>query len=303
MWVMWQITIQHNFDAHTTDDCNIIGMNSLWIKQLVFQDCLNQLNIKFKQVFVDCFPSDIPHVDFLPMDIYHHIEVPAGASFSMTCPYSCPHKYHDAWKTLIEQYVAAGPIHLSSSPYASPSFIIPKADPTVLPWRVVDYCMLNKITVPDAFLLPCIDNTLADCAKGKIWGKIDVTNLFFQTCVFSEHVKFTATLTPFRLWKWVLIPMSCCNTPTTHQWHVFLALKDHIGKFCHVYLDDIVIWSQSVKEHKKNIAAVLNSLHKARLYCSIKKSNLFCSEIDFLGHHISPRGIEANSAKVQCIMN
>ena len=284
-----------DFSAHILGDHNIIGMIRTRIEQLAYQDWLNQLSAKFKQLYSDCFPSDIPHVDSLPTDVYHHIEVPTGASFSTTRPYSCPRKYRDAWKTLIEQHVAAGHICSSSSPYAFPSFIIPKADPTVLPRWVVNYRLLNKVTVPDAFPLPRIDDILADCTKGKIWGKIDMTNSFFQTCVLSEHVKFTATLTPFGLWEWIVMPMGCRNAPATHQRHVSLALKDHIGKFCHVYLDDIVIWSQSIDEHKKNVAAVLDMLRHTHLYCLMKKLNLFCSEIDFLGHHISPRSIEADS--------
>jgi len=142
-----------DFSAHTLGDHNIIGMICTQIEQLAYQDRLNQLSSKFKQLFSDCFSSDIPHVDSLPTDVYHHIEVPAGDSFSTICPYSCPHQYCDAWKTLIEQHVTAGCICLSSSPYASPSFI-PKADPTVLSCWVVDYHLLNRVTVLDAFPLP-----------------------------------------------------------------------------------------------------------------------------------------------------
>jgi len=99
------------------------------------------------------------------------------------------------------------------------------------------------------------------------------------------------------------MPMGCYNVPATHQPCVSLALKDHIGKFCHVYLDNIVIWSQLIDKHKRNIATILESLCCAHLYCLMKKSNHFCSEIDFLGHYISLRGIEADSSKVQHIMD
>jgi len=204
---------------------------------------------------------------------------------------------------LIEQHITAGHIHPSSFPYALPSFIIPKADLSVLPHWVVDYRLLNKVTIPDAFPLSCIDNILTDYAKGKIWGKINMTNSFFQTHILPEHIKFTAILTHFGLWEWIVMLMDCHNAPAIHQQCISLALKDHIEKICHVYLDDIIIWSQSLEEHKENVAAILATLRNACLYCSMKKSNLFCSEIDFLGHHISACGIEADSSKVQQIMN
>ena len=71
-------------------------------------------------------------------------------------------------------------------------------------------------------------------------------------------------------------------------------LKDLIEKICHIYLDDIIIWSNTLEEHKQNVSLVLEALQKAHLYCSLKKLMLFMTEIDFLGHHISAHGIEAD---------
>lgn len=70
-----------------------------------------------------------------------------------------------------------------------------------------------------------------------------------------------------------------------------------------MYLDDIVIWSQLVKEHEKNVRTILSALKAARLYCNPRKTKLFCLEIDFLGHHIPQRGIEACDKKADKIVN
>jgi hypothetical protein len=59
----------------------------------------------------------------------------------------------------------------------------------------------------------------------------------------------------------------------------------------------------SLEEHKKNVAAVLEALTAAHLFCSIKKSTLFTEEINFLGHHISKKGIEVDNTKVARILN
>jgi len=97
--------------------------------------------------------------------------------------------------------------------------------------------------------------------------------------------------------------MGLRNSPAVHQRHVFAALRTLIGKICHVYLDDIIIWSDSLGEHERNINLVLETLRTASLYCSLKKSSLFCTEIDFLGHHISRRGLGADPKKVKQILN
>jgi len=81
------------------------------------------------------------------------------------------------------------------------------------------------------------------------------------------------------------------------------ALHPLIGKICHVYLDDIIIWSSSIEEHIANVEAVLLALREAHLYCSPKKTMLFCTEVTFLGHVISARGVEADASKVSRILD
>ncbi len=151
--------------------------------------------------------------------------------------------------------------------------------------------------------LPKISDILADCGKGKIWGKIDMTNSFFQTRVHPDDVKYMAVTTPFGLYEWLVMPQGCRNAPSTHQRCMFSALRPYIGNICHVYLDDIIIWSQSLEEHRRNVRIILSALRKASLFCSDKKTSLFLTEVDFLGHHISAAGVQADSKKIEKILN
>ena len=98
------------------------------------------------------------------------------------------------------------------------------------------------------------------------------------------------------------MPMGLKNAPAIHQRRVTLALRPYLGKICHIYLDDIVIWSNSIEEHEKNVSTILQALCNARLYMNPEKMHLFCLEIDFLGHHISARGIEADAKKADHIV-
>ena len=108
---------------------NIIASIKTWIKQLAREATLLKLDKKMKETYADQFPSDIPHVKDLPQDVFHHIKLLPGAPISVTRAYTCPCKYHARWKTLIDQHAAVGHIWPSSSPYASPSFIIPNESP------------------------------------------------------------------------------------------------------------------------------------------------------------------------------
>ena len=163
--------------------------------------------------------------------------------------------------------------------------------------------MLNSNTVTDAHPLPCVDDILADCTKGKIWSKMDMTNSFFQTCVHPDDIHLTTVTTPLGLYKWLAMLMGLHNSPAIHQQHMTAAMRNLLGKICHIYLDDIVIWSNDVTEHTRNIALVMVALRKARLYCNPAKCHFYLKELDFLGHHIFIRGIELNSSKVERVLN
>jgi hypothetical protein len=99
---------------------------------------LEQELIALKEEFSDVFQPP-PHVSDLPDDIHAEILLKDTNMTIETRTYSCPWKYRDAWKKLLDEHEAAGRIRPSSSPYASPSFIIPKADPTAPPRWINDY--------------------------------------------------------------------------------------------------------------------------------------------------------------------
>jgi hypothetical protein len=271
------------------------------IEQLSFKEELGRLNKAVKEKYKDVF-RPIPHISELPEDVYCHISLKDASKTISTRSYSCPRKYRDAWKTLLEQHLEAGRIWPSSSTHASPAFIIPKADTTVLPRWVNDYCQLNGNTIHDRFPLPRVNDILANCGKSKIWSVIDMTNSFFQTRVHPDDVGKTAVTMPFGLYEWLVMPMGLKNAPAIHQRRVVAALREYIGTFCHVYLDDIIIWSDNVKDHVRHIDMIMNALRKNKLYCNPKKSEFFVEEVIFLGHKISRKGIEACNSKVDKIL-
>ena len=96
---------------------------------------------------------------------------------------------------------------------------------------------------------------------------------------FQEHARYTSALR--------------CHGPAKTYWK----------NICHVYLDDIIIWSQTMEEHIRNVQTILNALKEAKLYVNRKKIALLSHEIDFLGHKISRAGIKADNKKVEKIMN
>ena len=80
-------------------------------------------------------------------------------------------------------------------------------------------------------------------------------------------------------------------------------LQEYLGKICHIYLDNILIWSENIAEHTKHIDMVMAALHRACLYCNSDRCNFYLQELDFLRHHISVRGIKPQTSKIDRITN
>jgi hypothetical protein len=295
---------QQRLSSHNdaTFSLHVLAAIRTRIESLTAQTKLKELGKSLIEEFKPVF-SPIPHIDNLPTDVYCRIKLKDATKTITTRSYSTPRKFRDAWQILIGQHLEAGRIRPSSSPHASPSFIVPKADLTVLPRWVNDYRELNSNTVIDSHPLPRVDDILHDCARGKIWSKMDMTNSFFQTRMHPDDIPLTAVTTPFGLYEWMVMPMGLRNSPPIHQRRMTAALREHIGKICHIYLDDIIIWSNTIEDHTKHIRMVLTSLQNASLYCNPKKCEFFLLEVDFLGHRISQRGVEAQNSKVDKILN
>ncbi len=246
---------------------DIIAAVRTRIENLAVQEELEKLGTDIKELYKDVF-SPLPHVDEMPDKITYNIQLVDATKTIASRSYNCPCKFRQAWQTLIQQHLDAGRIRPSSSPYASPAFLIPKPESTVLPRWVNDYRQLNANIVTDRYPLHRIDDILADAGSGKIWSKLDMTDSFFHTKMHPDSIPLTAVNTPFGLYEWTVMPQGMKNSPSVHQRRVNEALRQYIGVFCHIYLDDIIIWSQSLEEHQEHVRLIMNALRTERLYCN-----------------------------------
>lgn len=130
-----------------------------------------------------------------------------------------------------------------------------------------------------------------------------MTDSFFHMRMHPDSILLTAVNTPFGFYEWTIMPQGMKNSPSVHQCHVNKALCEFIRKFCHIYLNDIIIWSQLLEEHQKHVHLIMDALKEDRLYCNSKKSEFFKYSIHFLGHCISLNGIKPNNSKVKCILD
>lgn len=243
------------------------AVKSDW-EETASEEHLRQLDVEFREEYAALFNNELPHVDTLPKDVYHRIRLKDPSKEIVTRSYSCPRKYRDKWKNMLDRHIAAGRLRPSSSPFASPAFLVPKSktDLDAEPRWVNDYRQLNSNTIRDRTPLPKVEEILADCGQGKYFSLIDMTSAFFQTPIHPDDIPLTAISTPFGLFEWTVMPQGGCNGPATHQRRMYQALKHLIGKCCHVYIDDIIVYSRTLREHIKHLRLVLDALLKMVMF-------------------------------------
>lgn len=97
------------------------------------------------------------------------------------------------------------------------------------------------------------------------------------------------------------MPFGLTNAPATFQAYISKALSGLVDVFCVVYLDDILIYSDSEEEHLQHLREVLERLRRFALYANLKKCKFFTQEVEFLGYIVSVAGVAMDQRRVDTI--
>ena len=216
-------------------------------------------------------------------------------------PHRNPH-HRDETRKIIDEFLAAGIIRDSHSPYAAPAFIVPRKDNR--PGRlVVDYRALNKITIPDASPLPHIEDTLQELSTGfKYFSKLDLKSGYHQFQIPKADQEKTAFVVSSGHYEFSVLPMGPTNGPACFQKPMSNLLKPCCD-FPRVYLDDIIIYSKTLQQHLHHLNLVFDILTNHKLVLSPSECEIAVPTVEFLGHIISEHTFTPNNAAIQAILD
>ena len=111
----------------------------------------------------------------------------------------------------------------------------------------------------------------------------------------------TAFQTRYGLFKYLVIPFRLYGTLATFQHFINDVLWEHLDIFVSAYIDDLLIYSKILREHKEYIWKILGKLWENGLQVDIKKCEFYIEEILYLGIIVGKHGIKIDSEKVAAI--
>ena len=201
-------------------------------------------------------------------------------------------------KTHIEDMLASGAIKKSNSPWSSNVVFARKKDGSLR--LCLDFRKLNARTVQDAYHLPKIEETFDRLAGATLFSSLDLQSGYWQIPMKDEDKAKTAfSVGNLGFYECERMPFGLTNAPATFQRHMESCLWDL--PFCLVYLDDIIVFSESFKDHQEKLQRVFARLIDCGLKLKPSKCQLFQSKVKYLGHIISEDGIETDPAKTEAI--
>nr|GEX13553.1 putative reverse transcriptase domain-containing protein [Tanacetum cinerariifolium] len=140
----------------------------------------------------------------------------------------------------------------------------------------IDYRKLNKLTVKNHYPLPRIDDLFDQLQGSCYFSKIDLRSV---------------------------MPFGLTNAPAVFMDLMNWVCKSYIDKFVIVFIDDILIYSKSKKDHEGHLRLVLELLKKERLFAKFSKCGFWLQEVHFLGHVVNSNDIHVDPSKIKAVKN
>src|SRR5258705_1830639 len=206
---------------------------------------------EFQDIFSDAKANMLP--PHQPYDLQISLEEGAkpfhGPIYSLSPPELM------ALREFIEEHTRNGFIRPTKSPWGSLVLFIKKKDGSL--HLCVDFCALNKVTEKDCYLLPLITDLLNAPGPTRIYTKIDLKHAYHLVCIAEGDKPKMAFQTHYGSFEWRVMPFGLSNAPAAFQRFINDILGDLLDVCMIGYLDDILIYSDSLDKHKDHVRDVL----------------------------------------------
>ena len=254
---------------------------------------------EFSDVFADSLPSGLPPGRGHEL----HIQLTPGARTPARVPPRINQKHAAFESKWLKDMLDKKLICKSQSQFAAPHFYVEKAEtPTTGEYRAVtDFRALNAVTVKNKYPLPRADQLFDKLSRAKYFTKIDLRTGFYQILINAADRHKTAFTTSQGLFEYNVLPMGLCNSPGIFMQLMNDTFAEFLNKSVLVFLDDIIVYSDTLEEHEQHVRQALKRLRDQRLYAKASKSALCKREVEFLGHMVGVSGLRVMQDKIEAV--
>ncbi|KAJ9536144.1 LOW QUALITY PROTEIN: hypothetical protein OSB04_un000677 [Centaurea solstitialis] len=199
----------------------------------------------------------------------------------------------------LQELLDKGFIRPSSSPWGAPVLFVKKKDGSFR--MCIDYRELNKITIKNRYPLPRIDDLFDQLQGATYFSKIDLRSGYHQMRVREEDIAKTAFRTRYGRYEFLVMPFGLTNAPAVFMDLMNRVCRPYLDKFVIVFIDDILIYSQSKEDNEHHLRLILELLKAEKLYAKFSKCEFWIREVHFLGHVVNKEGIHVDPARVEAV--
>jgi hypothetical protein len=256
--------------------------------------------IRVVSEFPDVFSKDLPGIP-PERKVEFAIELLPGTAPISKRAYRVSRPELDELKKQIDELSEKGYIRPSTSPWAAPILFVEKKDGTRR--MCIDYRALNEVTIKNKYPLPRIEYLFNQLRGASMFSKIDLRLGYHQLRIQPSDIPKTTFITKYGLYELTVMSFGLTNAPAFFMNLMNSVFMDYLNKFVVVFIDDILIYSQSEEEHVDHLKMVLQRLREHQLYAKLSKCEFWINEVLFLGHIINKEGLAVDLKKVADILN
>ncbi len=209
----------------------------------------------------------------------HKIELTDKRIFSWSCLYHMSDYKLQKMKNYLIKHLNKSFISFSSISYALLILFIEKKDDSL--HFCVDYKKLNALIKRDCYSLLLIDETLACIQDSKYLTRLNIIVVFNKLRMHSSSEDLTIFIIFFDFYKYHVMSFELINDSTFYQHYMNDVLFNYLHQFCQIYLDDIIIYSKTLKKHKRHVWLILHRLQETDLQMNINKCKFHVQKIFF----------------------
>ena len=204
-------------------------------------------------------------------------------------------------KKLIDELLEKGYIRPNTSPWATLVLFVEKKGGSKR--MCIDYRALNEVTIKNKYPMHIIEVLFDKLRRVSVFLKINLRLGYHQLRIRPSDIPKTAFITKYGLYEFTVMSFGLTNAPAFFMNLMNSVFMDYLDKFVVVFIDDILVYSQSEEEHADHLKMVLQRLREHQLYAKLSKCEFWISEVLFLGHIINKEGLAVDPKKVADILN